>query len=64
MAKNGESDFPDPVRHIDRWLGNLKDTKGKKAVCPIGDRDKGWLLVEAIGKGLKINLKVRNRFGL
>ncbi|KDR69447.1 hypothetical protein GALMADRAFT_272030 [Galerina marginata CBS 339.88] len=64
LAKIARRDFPGPVRYIDRWLRKLKDSKGKRAVCSMGDRDKGWLLVWAIGRGLDINVKVANRFGL
>ncbi|KDR79720.1 hypothetical protein GALMADRAFT_223798 [Galerina marginata CBS 339.88] len=33
LARNAQREFPDPVRHIDRWLRELKDSKGGKLVA-------------------------------
>ncbi|KDR79713.1 hypothetical protein GALMADRAFT_154487 [Galerina marginata CBS 339.88] len=40
LARNTRREFPVPVRHLDRWLEELRNSKGEKVVCEMGDRDK------------------------
>ncbi|KDR66046.1 hypothetical protein GALMADRAFT_259874 [Galerina marginata CBS 339.88] len=40
-----KNETPGSVGHIDRWLQELKDSKGGKLVCPLGDKDKAFFRI-------------------
>ncbi|KDR79694.1 hypothetical protein GALMADRAFT_243774 [Galerina marginata CBS 339.88] len=45
QARNAHREFPGPIRHLDRWLQELRNSKGEKVVCEMGDGDKTFFRI-------------------
>ncbi|KDR79724.1 hypothetical protein GALMADRAFT_208985 [Galerina marginata CBS 339.88] len=45
LARNARREFPNPVRHLDRWLQELGNRKGDKLVCEMGAIDKAFFRI-------------------